>query len=130
MNFLRAQFRASPVRARVLPYIIILALTFVQDSSGGSLRYWLYLAKMLVGLWCIKEMRAVVPEVRWACSWEAIVVGVLVFIIWVGLDNYYPKLQFLGKAGSPWQPFKQFGEHSGIAWFFVAVRTLGSAWVV
>jgi len=130
MNFLNAQFRAWPVRARVLPYVIILALTFVQDSSGGPLRYWLYLAKMVVGLWCIREMRACVPEVRWSFSWEAVAIGVLVFILWVGLDSFYPKFQFLGKAGSPWQPFKQFGEHSGMAWFFVAVRTLGSASVV
>jgi len=85
---------------------------------------------MVVGLWCIREMRACVPEVRWSFSWEAVAIGVLVFILWVGLDSFYPKFQFLGKAGSPWQPFKQFGEHSGMAWFFVAVRTLGSAWVV
>jgi len=129
-SFLSAQFRASPARARLLPYVIILGLTLVQDSLGGSLRYWIYLVKMLVGLWCIWEMRHAAPEVRWAFSWEAVTVGVMVFVIWVGLDTYYPKFQFLVKAGSPWNPFKEFGEHSTMAWFFAAVRTFGSAWVV
>ena len=95
MNFLSAQLRASPTRARVLPYLIILALTVAQDSAGGSLRYWMYLLKMLVGLWCIWEMRAVATEVRWAFSWEAALAGVLVFALWVGLDAYYPKFEFL-----------------------------------
>src|SRR5438105_4303259 len=89
----------SPVRARVMPYVMLLVLTFVQDSFGGPLRYWLYLAKLLAGIWCIWQVRAVAPEVRWALSWEAVVVGVLVCAIWVGLDPYYPKLQVLAKAG-------------------------------
>lgn len=30
-------------------------------------------------------------ELKWEFSWEAVVVGVMVFGIWVGLDSYYPK---------------------------------------
>ncbi len=130
MNFLSAQLRASPTRARVLPYVLIVALTAVQDGLGGSLRYWLYLIKTLVGLWCIWEMRVVLPEVRWAFSWQAGLAGVLVFVLWVGLDQYYPKFQFLVKAGLPWNPFAQFGDHSFGGYFFSSVRTLGSALVV
>ena len=92
MKFLREKIRASPVHARVAPYVIILLLTFVQDSFEGSARYWLYFFKMLVGLWCIREMFAVVPEIRWAISWEAIVAGVGVCVIWIALDPYYPKI--------------------------------------
>ncbi len=130
MNFLSFQFRASPAHARVLPYVIILVLTFVQDSFDGPLRYWLYLAKMLVGAWCIWEVRALIPEVRWAVSWEAVMVGVLVCVIWVGLDPYYGKVQFLVKAGALWNPFKEFGEKSAMGWLFAVVRIIGSALVV
>lgn len=130
MNFLREKITASPIHARVAPYVIIVLLTFVQDSFGGPARYWLYLVKMLVGLWCIWEMRSLVTEIRWAFSWEAVVVGVLVFAIWVGLDPYYPKFEFLFKAGNPWNPFKEFGEASAMGFFFVGVRTIGSALVV
>jgi len=61
---------------------------------------------------------------------KAVVAGIGVYVIWVGLDPYYPKIEFLFKAGNPWNPFKQFGEASAMGWFFVAVRTIGSALVV
>jgi CAAX prenyl protease-like protein len=130
MKFLRDLIRASPIHARVVPYIIILVLTFVQDGFAGNARYWLYLVKMLAGIWCIREMRGLVPEIRWAFSWEAVVAGIGVCVIWIGLDPYYPKIEFLFKAGNPWNPFKQFGAASAMGWFFVAVRTIGSALVV
>src|SRR6266705_4887608 len=109
MNPLSALLRASPARARVLPFAIILALTFAQESFVGPLRYWLYLAKMLVGVWCILAVRSVTPEVRWAFSWEAVAVGVIVCIVWVGLDPYYAKLQAVVKDGLHWDPAKEFG---------------------
>jgi len=130
MSWLRQKLETSPIHARVVPYVIIVVLTFVQDTYEGPARYWLYFGKLLVGIWCIREMRALVPEMRWAVSWEAIATGVLVFAIWVGLDPYYPKFEFLFKVGKPWNPFHQFGEGSALGFFFVAVRTLGSAIVV
>src|SRR5207244_2845253 len=120
----------SPIHARVVPYVIIVLLTFVQDAYQGPFRYWVYLLKMLAGLWCVWEMRSLALEVRWAFSWEAVLAGILVCAIWVGLDPHYPKFELLFKQGSPWNPFKEFGEHSGLGWFFVAVRTAGSAVVV
>jgi len=130
MTILRTKLQTSPIHARVVPYVLIVALTALQDSFGSELRYWFYLSKMLVGVWCILEMRALVPEMRWAFSWEAVAVGILVFAIWVGLDPYYPKVSFLFKAGDPWNPFKEYGEGTAMGWFFVGVRTFGSALVV
>jgi CAAX prenyl protease-like protein len=130
MNLLREQLQKSAVHARVLPYAIILILTFAQDGFGGPGRYWMYLVKMVVGAWCIYEMRSLVPEMRWAFSWEAVAVGILICVLWVGLDPYYPKVEFLFKAGNPWNPFKEFGDNIAGGWFFFAVRTLGSAIIV
>ncbi|HWX20826.1 MAG TPA: CAAX prenyl protease-related protein [Candidatus Binatia bacterium] len=130
MTLLREKLERSAIHARVVPYVLILVLTLIQDNFSGPARFWFYLAKMVVGLWCIWEMRLLVPEMRWALSWEAVAVGVLVFIIWVGLDPYYPKFDFLVKGGEPWNPYKQFGQGSALGVFFVAVRTLGSAIVV
>jgi CAAX prenyl protease-like protein len=129
MRLLRQELEKSAIHARIIPYILILGLTFVQDAQAGPARYWLYFAKMLVGLWCIWEMRSLVPEMRWAFSWEAVVVGVLVWAIWVFLDPYYPKLGIFS-PGDSWNPFKQFGDNSAMGWFFVAVRTFGSALIV
>jgi len=78
-----------------------------------------------------------------------VLVGLLVFGLWVGLDSYYPPIDvafkkvlcpFLKSFGlegwctaqvkksTPWNPFTQFT--TGWAWFFVWVRILGSAMVV
>ncbi len=141
MNSLLADVRKSPLLARVVPFVVFLVLTSFQGSFGEAGRYWMYLAKTLVGAWLLWELRGVLMEMKWAVSWEAVAVGVLVFVIWVGLDPYYPgqdalwfKLGF-GKdptkdPATPWNPFAQFGEASLLGWFFVLVRTLGSSLVV
>jgi CAAX prenyl protease-like protein len=113
-----------------VPYVVIVLMTFVQDGFEGPARYWLYLGKMVLGAWCIWQVRDLVTEARWAISWEAVVVGVGVCAIWVFLDPYYPKVEVLFKTGNPWNPFKQFGEGTAMGWAFVAVRTFGSAIVV
>lgn len=130
MDLLTEKLRASPIHARMLPYVVLLVLTFLQDSMGETARYWLYGAKLLVGLYCIWRIRDLVPEMRWAFSWEAVAVGVLVFAVWVGLDPFYPKISFLFATTDPWNPVKHFGEGSFAAIFFVAVRTIGSALVI
>ncbi len=130
MTALGKTLRTSPIHARVAPYVLIVLLTVVQDYFEGPARYWLYLAKLLVGAWCIWEMRELVPEMRWAISIEAVLVGVLVFAMWVGLDPFYPKFSFLFSVGNPWNPVKQYEGATAWGWFFVAVRTVGSALVV
>jgi CAAX prenyl protease-like protein len=130
MTALGTKLQTSAIHARVVPYVLIVVFTVIQDSFEGPARYWLYLAKMLLGLWCIWEMRSLVPEMRWAVSWEAIVTGILVFLIWVFLDPFYPKFGLLFKEGAPWNPFKMFGPSSALGWFFILVRTLGSALIV
>jgi uncharacterized protein len=70
-------------------------------------------------------------------------VGVGVFALWVGLDNYYPKPDELlarlglGKArsvaetaGLAWDPQTHFGAGSALAWLFIGVRIAGSSLVV
>ncbi len=124
---LRKLFAASPLFARLAPFLIFVAITFLQDRFGQAPRYWFYVAKTVVGAWLVWEMRPFVSEMRWKVSWEAIVVGVAVCAIWIGLDNLYPKI---GKSGPPWNPNLQFGHGSGLAWTLVAVRILGSTLVV
>lgn len=122
--------RTSPIHARFVPFAILVGLILFQESFGAAGRFWMYLIRMAIGAWCIWEMRPLVAEMRWAFSWEAVVTGIAVCAIWVALDPYYAKFEFLFKASEPWNPFKQFGNGSAMAWFFVAVRTLGSTFVV
>src|SRR5690349_13573948 len=92
---LTKKLQSSPMLARVVPFVIFLVLTAGQGQFGEASRYWFYAAKTLVGAWLIWSMRPVVMEMRWAFSWEAVVVGVGVFAIWVGLDGHYPSVDQL-----------------------------------
>jgi uncharacterized protein len=125
--FLRRFFAGSPLAARVAPFLFFLVLTFLQGKFGAASAYWFYLAKTLASAWLVWEMRPLVLEMRWAISWEAVVAGVAIFAIWVGLDPFYPHLL---KAGATGNPNGQFGEGAVLAWFFIAIHILGMTLVV
>lgn len=134
----------SPLARRVVPFAVFTALTALQGNLGlgeGS-RYWIYLLKTLVGAWMVWALWKQLPECRWAVSWEAIAVGVIVFVLWVGLEGHYPSLSDLfarvgkGKGDSaehlpqPWNPHAYFGSGSGLAWMFIVLRIAGTTLVV
>lgn len=121
------RLRTSPLLARAVPFLVFAALTLLQGELGEASRYWIYLLKTLVGAWLLWSVRGAVAEMRWAVSGEAILTGVLVFVLWVGLDDLYPKI---GGRGDGWDPFFEFGAASWLGWAFVAVRILGSSLVV
>ncbi|HEY1663485.1 MAG TPA: CAAX prenyl protease-related protein [Verrucomicrobiae bacterium] len=125
MRLLKNYF-SNPVVARVAPFLIFLALTFCQRPGTASAE-WFYLAKTLAAIWLIREMRPFVAEMRWAVSWEAIMVGILICVIWVGLDGFYPHLSNHGATGNPGDVF---GQGSPLAWFFIGVHILGMTFVV
>jgi CAAX prenyl protease-like protein len=141
MSSMLDDLKKSPALARAIPFVVFLVLTYLQGSFGENGRYWIYLIKTVVGAWMLWELREAIVEMKWAWSWEALVVGVLVFVMWVGLDPFYPgqdSLWFklgIGKDPSedpapPWDPLTSFGTTSVLAWFFVGVRILGSTLVV
>jgi len=72
-----------------------------------------------------------IQELEWKFSWEAVVVGVAVFVMWVGLDTLHlPNVLHECSSASPWNPNRMFGESSALAWFFILVRIAGSTFVV
>ena len=132
MNPLRELLRRSPAHARVAPFFIFVALTFGQAAFGPDAKYWFYLLKTIVGVWIVWEMRAAVAEARWAFSWEAVVVGVVMCVAWIGLDPYYPMNHVIMKPvhGDEWVPFERFKNNATLAWLLVIVRTFGMTIVV
>ncbi len=150
-RFLGNYLARSPAFARVVPFLVFIFLTYLQGQFGEASRYWFYLAKTVVGAGMIWSLRAYVAEMKWSWSGPAVLTGVAVFILWIGLDGLYPSLPELGrKALGPlltklglqswlpadhpappvWNPQLQFGENSGLAWLFIMVRVLGSTIVV
>ncbi|MGA3268866.1 MAG: CAAX prenyl protease-related protein [Verrucomicrobiota bacterium] len=120
-------WRSGPVLARVAPFFVFLALTFCQGQFGPASIYWFYLAKTVVGAWLVWEMYPFVSEMRWALSWEAIAVGIAVFVMWVGIDPLYPQMK---PSGSAWNPQGHFGQGSPLALILVVTRLVGVTVVV
>jgi CAAX prenyl protease-like protein len=127
VTLLRNKFRSSPGFARAAPYVAFVLLTWFQGHLGPLAQYWVYLAKTLIGAWLIFEMPPFVEEMRWRISWEAVVIGLAVFAIWVGLDGHYPRLH---EPSGDWYPAKHFPQNASAMWFFIGVRILGSSLVV
>lgn len=140
----------SPVTARVVPFLLFVAFTVAQGQFGAESAYWFYFAKTLVGAWLLFEIWPLIPEMRWSFSWPAMLVGVGIFAVWVGLDGFYPHtgevfqnyvFPFLKKIGlgflcseskpeTPWNPPAQFGQDSTLSWLFIITRIAGSTLVV
>ena len=128
----------SPVTARVAPFVIFVLLTAAQGKFDPASAYWFYLAKTLVGIWLIFAMRPLVPEMRWAFSWEAVVVGIGIFAVWVGINGEWTTQSSLwvklGISHAPkdpppvWNPREHFSP--ALAALFIVTRILGSTWVV
>ena len=139
-----------PILARSAPFTVFLVLTYYQGRYNGAAPYWFYAGKTVAGAWLVWETRLAVAEMKWAYSWEAVVAGVGVFVFWVGLDGHYPSVDELAQkllcpifkslglerwcpkqsVPTQWNPHVQFGDGSALAWFFIAVRILGSTFVV
>ena len=127
MQSLRRKFASSPEWARVTPFAAYAILTFFQGELGPASLYWFYIVKTILGAWLVWEVRPFVQEMRWKVSWEAIVVGIAIFAIWVGLDGMYPRLSKLETGATP---FAQFGAGSAVAWFYVVVHLAGMTVIV
>ena len=116
----------SPEHARFLPFAIWVGITALA-MGGGDMKFFSYVAKVIIGVWVVWEMRRYIPEVRWTISWQAVVVGIVVFLVWVGLDPFYPKNNLLMKdtPESIWNPFARFGDTSIVAWSLIVIRIFG-----
>jgi uncharacterized protein len=127
MQFLRKKFEGSPELARIAPLAIYLVLGQLQGMFGPASLFWLYIAKTLLGAWVLWQVRPFVQEMRWKISWEAVVVGIAIFLLWVGLDGHYPRIADPGAGANP---FQQFGAGAAMGWIYVGVHIAGMTIIV
>ncbi|MFO1501406.1 MAG: CAAX prenyl protease-related protein [Verrucomicrobiota bacterium] len=148
-SFLLNRWRQSPLWVRVLPFALFVALTSCQGLLGEGSKYWIYAFKTFIGAILIYLVSPWVREMRWRWSWSALIIGVAVFVLWVGLDGLYPPIEVVAKnivnpvarplgleqwcaataeAAAPWNPHHHFA--APMAWFFVLARLVGSSLVV
>ena len=127
MNAVTSKLQSSPLLARVLPFVVFLAMTSCQGSIGTESHFWVYLAKCVVGVWLIRVTWPLVSEMRWVISFEALLAGTLVFILWVTLDVPYTKFS---QPDDSWNLQKQFAAAPVMVWVFAGVRIAGSTLLV
>ena len=144
------RIKQSPALVRVLPFSVFIALTAAQNSFGDTARFWIYLAKVVAALLALALVFRHIPELRWKFSPWAVIAGVVVFALWIGLDRFYPHLsklyphyicRLLNKVGlaancavamppKPWNPQEAFGSGSALSLFFIALRILSATLLV
>jgi CAAX prenyl protease-like protein len=127
MHVLREKFQNSAAYARVAPFVIFVAPLAIQGQLGEASLYWIYLLRTLAGAWLIWEMRPFVPELRWVFSWEAVVAGIVLFVMWVAIDPYYTPSK---PSGPDWNPTAFFGAGSAVSLTFMVARVAGMSLVV
>lgn len=137
MNLLPESIKSSPVAVRVAPFAIFLGLTAAQGWFGEEGRYWVYFLKTVAGAWMIWEVRPFIAEMKWAFSVPAVLAGIFVFVLWIGLQDFLrvlglnPAAAVMKDTGAtPWNPHFAFAGAPALAWFFIVVRIVGSSLVV
>lgn len=124
----------SPVVVRSIPfgiYILFLALEgFVSDQGGEAVRLWLYPAKVglvALALWWLWPR---FTELRqgWAGAARqlplALLAGVVVFVLWIGLNEDWMRL------AEPGEGYHPVGEDGQLVLWLVLARVAGAALVV
>ena len=132
-----SELKQRPVFVRAAPFVVFILLTFLESRFDGAPRYWIYLLKTVVGGWMLWQFRRFIPELRLKFSWEAVVAGVGVVVLWIGLGPLFDAIGFKSSwivvktksASTPWNPLAFFSS-AVLGWFFVVVRIVGSTIVV
>jgi uncharacterized protein len=131
------QIKNSHAALRFLPLFVYMVIMMGQGRLGPASLYWVYALKMVAGACMLAWVWAQIRELKWSFNVASIGVGILVFLIWVGLDGYYPTLSQLFSRGAPaappdpvWNPLPFFAGSPAWGWFFVGVRILGTMLVV
>lgn len=124
-----------PETPRVLPFLVFLLFMLVPSTVFPGAEYWLYAAKTVAGAGVLWWLRDRLPEMKWAVSWEAIVVGVVIAVVWLGLPPIKAPWELFSKAKETkppevWNPVAYFAGNPILGWGFYALRTLGRSLVV
>jgi hypothetical protein len=109
----------------ITPFALFALLTYAPELPGVS-QTWAYPIKtVVVGLVLIWLWKTFRQEIWPKMDWLAILAGIVVFILWIGLEGLYP---FLGKPAG-FNPYALTDTLAG-AWVLILFRILGAAVVV
>lgn len=109
----------------ITPFALFALLTYAPELPGVS-QAWAYPVKTVaVGLLLIMLWETFRPEIKPVMDWLAVVAGIVVFLLWVGLDSLYPLL------GTPagFNPYELTASNAGLL-ALIFFRMAGAVLVV
>jgi hypothetical protein len=118
---------SSYLRRPYIPYVVPFALfaifTFIGPLFNVS-RLLIYPIKtVLVAASLIYFWNAYKEEIRFSFSWLAVISGVVIFLIWVLPEGFYPQI-----GHSEFNPYKQASGYG--VYLLIAFRLLGASLIV
>ena len=114
-----------PATPYVAPFALFLLLTEIGRWVPGSL-LWIYPAKTFLAGVLLFWFRRAYSEVKLEFSWLAIAVGLVVFLLWIGTEGYYPLLS-QSQTISPYELVKGIW-YGTMAW--ISIRIFGAVVIV
>lgn len=108
----------------VLPFAVFGVFIIIEAFSSFSMAVLYPLKTVTVGwlLWIFRKK--FIREITVVMDFSAVLAGMLVFIIWIGLDGYYP----VSGSVSTLNPFEAF--EGWVVYLFVGFRITGAVLVV
>jgi CAAX prenyl protease-like protein len=140
-----APFWNTPEFPRVLPFAVFLLIGSLAGKFFPGSEYWFYALKTVAVAGLVWALRRRLPEMQWRSGVAAVAVGVLVAVVWIGLDGRIPSLSAIydrvstlwtGRAPEPqpidppWNPLAFFKDNAALGWGFLMVRVLGRSVLV
>jgi CAAX prenyl protease-like protein len=127
---------ALPETPRILPFAVFMLFTIIPASVFPGAEYWLYAAKTVAVAGLLWSIRRWLPEMKWAVSWEAVGIGILIAVVWLGLPTIKPPWELFSsgteaaKTADVWNPLAYFAGNPALGWAFLLIRTVGRSLVV
>jgi len=118
----------SPLRAAVpyvLPFALFAVLTYLNSLAGIHPAIGYTLKTVLVAGCLIYFLPSYRREIRFRVRLEDLAAGILVFLVWIGLEGIYPQLG----SSAGFDPYATSGGPAS-ATAAMAIRLLGAALVV
>jgi exosortase E/protease (VPEID-CTERM system) len=109
------QGESPAIRAYLVPFLAILAASFVSKAASGDFE-WLYPLRFVVGAIVLWFFRAELKKLNWRFGWMAPLAGVAVFVVWIA-----PSWWTHQRAASPLGPALSALSPTA-RWAWIAIR--------
>jgi len=105
--------RVNPTAAYLMPFLAILAASMIARSLSSQFE-WLYPLRFIAAMGALWYFRNEYRTLDWRTGVAGPAVGILVFVMWIGMDHWRPTPVDNGTAGIlsglvPWARFSWLG---------------------